>query len=301
MTGHGASGRPRRPRSCSSPTTRATWTRRLILRALPRPMAAAHGGGGRGRLLLRQARCWRMAGVAGLRHRAASTATAAPASGRDPTAHLDRLLGDGWSLVVFAEGTRSRDGERRASCARAPRCWPPSTSCRSCRSTCPGTARGDAASAAAGCQGARPGLRRQPVEIRFGPPIHVAPGEHRSDVMERVRLFLEVQGRDEREPHAEPDPDRLGGLTVGRVFVTGASGFIGGALRDPAARARRRSRRARALRRGGGRRSPRAAPRSPGATCSTRSRSPPAMAGCEARLPRGGRQLPLPGRPGACS
>ena len=65
-----------------------------------------------------------------------------------------------------------------------------------------------------------------------------------------------------------------------RVFVTGGSGLIGGALRRSAARARRRGRRARPLGRGRRRRSRRSAPRSSAATCSTRTRSPRACAGC---------------------
>ena len=35
--------------------------------------------------------------------------------------------------------------------------------------------------------------RRHKVEVRFGEPITPAPGEHRSDVMERVRAFMEQQ------------------------------------------------------------------------------------------------------------
>ena len=58
----------------------------------------------------------------------------------------------------------------------------------------------------------QPGFKRHPVEISFGPPIRPQGEEHRSEVMERVREHLE---------HV---------LRVGRTFVTGASGFIGGAL-----------------------------------------------------------------------
>ncbi len=39
-----------------------------------------------------------------------------------------------------------------------------------------------------------PGRSRHPVSVSFGPPIRGAEGEHRTEVMERVRLFLESQG-----------------------------------------------------------------------------------------------------------
>jgi len=35
---------------------------------------------------------------------------------------------------------------------------------------------------------------RQPIAVRFGAPVRPHDGEHRTDVMERVRLFFEASG-----------------------------------------------------------------------------------------------------------
>jgi 1-acyl-sn-glycerol-3-phosphate acyltransferase len=125
----------------------------------------------------------------------------APAS----TQHVDRLLGGGWSLLVFAEGTRSRDGSvgrlrsgaavlaAQHDLALVPVCitgtraampagqsWPRRTA---------GRLRG----------------RRHPIEVRFGAPIMRREGEDRLALMERVRLFLAESG-------AATTPDqRVGG------------------------------------------------------------------------------------------
>jgi 1-acyl-sn-glycerol-3-phosphate acyltransferase len=104
------------------------------------------------------------------------------------TAHLQRLFAECWSLVMFAEGTRSRDGSvgklrsgaavlaAQHNLALVPihvsgshdvmpvgRYWPKF----------------------------QPGFKRHPVEISFGPPIRPQGAEHRSEVMERVREHLE--------------------------------------------------------------------------------------------------------------
>jgi 1-acyl-sn-glycerol-3-phosphate acyltransferase len=114
------------------------------------------------------------------------------------TQHVERLLDDGWSLLIFAEGTRSRDGSvgrLRSGAAvmaaehRLPivpvyvsgthaampvgRCWP---------------RRGR-------------GRRRHPVQVRFGPPLHVDGRDERLAVMERIRLFFAESG-------ATTTPDR---------------------------------------------------------------------------------------------
>jgi 1-acyl-sn-glycerol-3-phosphate acyltransferase len=122
------------------------------------------------------------------------------------TAHLQRLFAERWSLVMFAEGTRSRDGSvgklRSGSAVLA--------------------AQHDLAIVPIHVSGthevmpvgrywmrrrpARPLPRRRPIEIRFGAPIRPDDDEHRSDVMERVRLFFEQAGAettaDERSPLA---------------------------------------------------------------------------------------------------
>jgi 1-acyl-sn-glycerol-3-phosphate acyltransferase len=112
----------------------------------------------------------------------------------DAVSDLDRLIDEGCSIVIFAEGTRSRDGavgrlHSGAAVLAAQRglalvpvyvagthdVMPPGRSWMHWR-------RG----------GRLP--RRRPIEIHFGAPIHPADGEHRTDVMERVRLFFEASG-----------------------------------------------------------------------------------------------------------
>lgn len=107
---------------------------------------------------------------------------------------LVRLIDEEWSLLVFAEGTRSRDGTV-------------------------GRLRSGAAVLAAehglvivpvyvsGTHAVMPPGRRwmhrgpgrfaggrHPTAVRFGPPVRPRDGEHRVEVMERVRLFFEASG-----------------------------------------------------------------------------------------------------------
>jgi 1-acyl-sn-glycerol-3-phosphate acyltransferase len=119
------------------------------------------------------------------------------------TDHVDRLIGQRWNLLMFPEGTRSRDGRI-------------------------GKVRSGAAVIAAhhgvdivpiyvsGTHEAmppgqnwprrKPGAllsRRHGVEVRFGPPIRPRDEEHRHEVMDEVRAFWERRGRPESGP-AEP-------------------------------------------------------------------------------------------------
>ncbi len=107
---------------------------------------------------------------------------------------LARLIDEGWSLLVFAEGTRSRDGTV-------------------------GRLRSGAAVLAAehglaivpvyvsGTHAAMPPGRRwmhrapgrfaggrHPIAVRFGPAVRPRDSEHRVEVMERVRVFFEASG-----------------------------------------------------------------------------------------------------------
>ena len=108
--------------------------------------------------------------------------------GDGATDHVDRLINQRWNLLMYPEGTRSRDGRigklRSGAAALASqhglaivpiyvtgthdvmpvgRYWPKF----------------------------QPGFKRHPVEISFGPPIRPQGEEHRSEVMERVREHLE--------------------------------------------------------------------------------------------------------------
>jgi 1-acyl-sn-glycerol-3-phosphate acyltransferase len=110
------------------------------------------------------------------------------------TAHLDRLIGDGWSLVMFAEGTRSRNGSvgklRSGAAVLAAQHGLP---------LIPIHVSGTHEVMPVGRywmrrRPARPLPRRHPIEIRFGAPVQPDHGEHRTDVMERVRAFFEQAG-----------------------------------------------------------------------------------------------------------
>ena len=116
------------------------------------------------------------------------------------TAHLDRVMAAGWSLVMFAEGTRSRDGSvgrlRSGAAVLAAQHDLPLV---------PIHLSGTHDVMPVGRywmrrRPAKPLPRRRPIEIRFGAPIQPEGVEHRTDVMERVRAFFEQAG-------AETTPD----------------------------------------------------------------------------------------------
>jgi 1-acyl-sn-glycerol-3-phosphate acyltransferase len=124
--------------------------------------------------------------------------------GPGQTAHLDRLIGDGGSLLVFAEGTRSRDGRvgrlrSGAALLAAEHDLP----------IVPVYVSGTRDAMPRGhhwmvFKAGRPGPRH-PLEIRFGRPIVQGAGERPSEVMERVRLFLAECGAEtERPRRTEP-------------------------------------------------------------------------------------------------
>jgi 1-acyl-sn-glycerol-3-phosphate acyltransferase len=105
------------------------------------------------------------------------------------------LLGHGWSLVMFAEGTRSRDGSvgrlRSGAAVLAADHGCP---------ILPVRLSGTHAAMPPGrgwprrIRASRLVRRRHPAEIRFGAPIHIGENESRHEVMERVRLALAPDG-----------------------------------------------------------------------------------------------------------
>lgn len=130
-----------------------------------------------------------------------STATAAPAWAW-PGRPLDRLIADGGSLLVFADGTRSRDG--RVGRLRS------GAALLAAEHDLPIYVSGTGQAMPRGhywmvFKAGRPGPRH-PLETRFGKPIVARPGERPSEVMERVRLFLAGWGaqtsRQARPEHA---------------------------------------------------------------------------------------------------
>jgi 1-acyl-sn-glycerol-3-phosphate acyltransferase len=117
--------------------------------------------------------------------------------GPGQTAHLDRLIREGGSLLVFPEGTRSRDGRvgrlRSGAALLAAEHKLPIV---------PIYVSGTRVAMPRGhrwmvFKRGRPGARH-PIEIRFGAPIVPRAGERPSEVMERVRRFLAGCGAETR-------------------------------------------------------------------------------------------------------
>lgn len=121
----------------------------------------------------------------------------------DAASQLVRLIDEGWSLLVFAEGTRSRDGtvgRLRAGAAVL--------AVEQDLAIVPVYVSGTHAVMPPGrkwlnrrCEPGRLAGGRHPIAVCFGPPIRPREGEHRVEVMERVRLFFEASG-------AATTPDR---------------------------------------------------------------------------------------------
>jgi 1-acyl-sn-glycerol-3-phosphate acyltransferase len=104
---------------------------------------------------------------------------------------LNRVLDEGWSLVVFAEGTRSRDGVVGRLHG-----GPAVLAAQHDIPIVPVYVSGTHATMPVGRRWMRrrPDGSRQRVRVAFGPAIRHPGDEHRKEVMERVRLFFESQG-----------------------------------------------------------------------------------------------------------
>jgi 1-acyl-sn-glycerol-3-phosphate acyltransferase len=111
--------------------------------------------------------------------------------GADGTSELETLLDRGWSLVVYAEGTRSRDGTVGRLHG-----GPAVLAAGRGLTIVPVHVWGTHATMPVGRSWMRrgPGRRRREVGVAFGPPIHADPSAHRTQVMERVRAFLASSG-----------------------------------------------------------------------------------------------------------
>jgi 1-acyl-sn-glycerol-3-phosphate acyltransferase len=104
---------------------------------------------------------------------------------------LEALVDAGWNLLVFAEGTRSRDGavgrlRSGAAVLAAAHDLP----------IVPVYVAGTFATMPAGqsWMRRRPDGGRHQVQVVFGPAIRCAPGEHRTETMDRVRAFFASRG-----------------------------------------------------------------------------------------------------------
>jgi len=131
--------------------------------------------------------------------------------GSSSTAHLRQLFAEDRSLLLFAEGTRSHDGTvaKLKSGAAV-------LAAEHGLAIVPIFVSGTGEAMPRGTKwmkfkNGRLGAGRHDIEIRFGEPIRPREGEHRSDVMERVRLFLAESGATTdhggapgRAPHRQP-------------------------------------------------------------------------------------------------
>jgi 1-acyl-sn-glycerol-3-phosphate acyltransferase len=121
--------------------------------------------------------------------------------GTDATTHIEHLIDTGWSLVVFAEGTRSRDGRvglmRSGAAVLAAQHGVPLVPVH-ISGTHEAMPRGRSWMVRPEGRGR---WARHTIPVSFGAPIHVGRRDDRLEVMERVRLFMEACGAD-----TTPDP-----------------------------------------------------------------------------------------------
>jgi 1-acyl-sn-glycerol-3-phosphate acyltransferase len=104
-------------------------------------------------------------------------------------ADLIRLIDDGWSIVIFAEGTRSRDGVigRLHSGAAL-------LAAEHEMAIVPVLVTGTHGVMPPGAKWMHRGGDRTAIAVHFGPAIRPQPGEHRTETMEHVRQFFEARG-----------------------------------------------------------------------------------------------------------
>lgn len=111
---------------------------------------------------------------------------------------MAELLADGWSLVIFAEGTRSRDGRvgqlRNGAAALAAEHGVPLVPIH-----VGGTH--EAMPTGRSWMVRRKGGGRHPITVSFGAPLQVASPADRFEAMEQVRLFMAGCGAE-----TTPDP-----------------------------------------------------------------------------------------------
>jgi 1-acyl-sn-glycerol-3-phosphate acyltransferase len=132
--------------------------------------------------------------------------------GNGATDHVDRLIEDRWNLVMFPEGTRSRDGSigkvRSGAAVIA---------AQHGIDLVPIYLSGthDAMPPGQNWPKRKPGRffsRRHAVEVRFGEPIRPVDADDRHRVMDEVRAFWDREGMP-APPAAEPAPEREPALT----------------------------------------------------------------------------------------
>lgn len=124
--------------------------------------------------------------------------------GNGSTEHVDKLIQQRWNLLMFPEGTRSRDGQlhklRSGAAAIAQQHGVPIV---------PIYVKGTHEAMPPGRNWPRKRwlfARRYRVEVHFGAPIWPRPDEHRSELMSRVRAFLEAEAGLPPTPARTPAP-----------------------------------------------------------------------------------------------
>jgi 1-acyl-sn-glycerol-3-phosphate acyltransferase len=124
--------------------------------------------------------------------------------GNGSTAHVDKLIDQRWNILMFPEGTRSRDGQmhklRSGAAAIAQQHGIPIV---------PIYVKGTHDAMPPGRNWPKKRwllARRHRLEVKFGAPIWPRTDEHRSELTARVRAFLEAEAGLESVPVRTPAP-----------------------------------------------------------------------------------------------
>ena len=144
--------------------------------------------------------------------------------GKGATDHVDKLIAEGWNLLMFPEGTRSRDGElgkvRSGAAVLAAQHGLEHRADLGRRHARRDAARPVLAEAAEGAAFSR----RVQLEVRFGSPITPEDPSERREVMALVRAFWEREGRPEDSDVAPTAEEILESLRARKAAEADAGG-----------------------------------------------------------------------------
>jgi 1-acyl-sn-glycerol-3-phosphate acyltransferase len=106
--------------------------------------------------------------------------------------HLHHLMSQRWNLLLYPEGTRSRNGARgKLHSGAAVLAAAHDVPILPIFVAGTGDAMPPGRSWPRRLRAGR--FRRQPICVRFGPPIRALPGEHRNETMARVQAWFDAQ------------------------------------------------------------------------------------------------------------